>query len=44
MSSSEVLQPLAYNAYGLDIYKVWAIPVSLATTQGIAIAFYSCRY
>ena len=39
-----VLQPPIYNANGLDINEVWAIPVSLAATQGIAIAFSSYGY
>ncbi len=29
---------------GLDMCLVWALPISLATTLGIAIAFSSWRY
>ena len=29
---------------GYHAYPVWALPLSLATTQGIAVAFFSCRY
>ena len=30
-----------YNACRLDIHSVWAVPISLAATLGIAVAFYS---
>ena len=29
---------------GLNMYGVWAIPVSLAATRGIAFAFFSSGY
>ena len=31
----QVLQPLCCNAYGLGTAQVWAVPLSLATTQGM---------
>ena len=29
---------------GFNIYSVWAVPISLAATLGIAFAFFSSRY
>jgi hypothetical protein len=41
-SSPQTLpRPLNRNACQLDTAKVWAVPVSLAATQGIAIAVFS---
>ena len=37
-------RPLCRNARQLDTTEVWAVPVSLAATQGIAFAFSSWRY
>jgi hypothetical protein len=34
-TSWQVLQPPSRNDYGLDTTWVWAVPLSLATTQGI---------
>ena len=42
--SNKAPQPRIYNAYGLDIHSVWAVPISLAATLGIAIAFFSWGY
>jgi hypothetical protein len=27
-----------------ELDKVWAVPISLATTFGIEVSFFSCRY
>ena len=34
----------SYNPIYAVTYMVWAIPRSLATTSGIIIIFFSCRY
>ena len=39
-----VPQPRRGNATRLDTTSVWALPVSLAATQGVAVAFSSSRY
>ena len=39
-----VLQPLARNACGLGTGKVWALPLSLAATEGISVDFFSSGY
>ena len=36
--------PASTTAWAYHMSAVWAIPRSLATTQGIAIAFYSSGY
>ena len=36
--------PATTTAGTYYVFTVWAVPVSLATTQGIAIAFYSSGY
>ena len=39
-----VPQPRVSNATRLDTDTVWSLPVSLATTQGVAVAFLSSGY
>lgn len=39
-----VPQPRVSNAIRLDTDTVWSLPVSLATTQGVAVAFLSSGY
>ena len=39
-----VPQPRVSNATRLDTDTVWPLPVSLATTQGVAVAFLSSGY
>ena len=39
-----VPQPRVSNATWLDTDTVWSLPVSLATTQGVAVAFLSSGY
>ena len=39
-----VPQPRVSNAIRLDTDAVWSLPVSLATTQGVAVAFLSSGY
>ena len=36
--------PRVSNAIRLDTDTVWSLPVSLATTQGVAVAFLSSGY
>jgi hypothetical protein len=36
--------PVYATRSGFNTYTVWAVPISLAATQGIAIAFYSSGY
>ncbi len=36
--------PRVSNATRLDTDTVWSLPVSLATTQGVAVAFLSSGY
>jgi hypothetical protein len=36
--------PLYTTLAGLNMYSVWAIPLSLAATWGIAFAFFSSGY
>jgi len=42
--SGESHNPSTATASTYDTALVWAVPVSLAATQGIAIAFHSSRY
>ena len=42
--SDESHNPSTATASTFDTALVWAVPVSLAATQGIAIAFHSSRY
>ena len=39
-----VPQPRVSNATRLDTDTVWAVPVSLAATKGVAVAFLSSGY
>ena len=39
-----VPQPRVSNAIRLDTDTVWSVPFSLATTQGVAVAFLSSGY
>ncbi len=39
-----VPQPHVSNAIRLDTDTVWSVPVSLATTKGVAVAFLSSGY
>ena len=34
----------SYNPEGAETPPVWAVPRSLATTEGITFVFFSCRY
>ena len=38
------LQPRMSNAHRLGTHPVWALPLSLAATEGIAVAFSSSGY
>ena len=39
-----VPQPRVSNATRLDTDTVWSVPISLAATQGVAVAFLSSGY
>ncbi len=34
----------SYNPHNAETMRVWAVPISLATTQGITIVFFSSTY
>ncbi len=42
IGNSTALRP--YNPRTTLIVRVWAVPISLATTFGIEVSFYSWRY
>ena len=41
-----IINPMSgpHNPHTTEVVQVWALPLSLATTDGITIVFFSCGY
>ena len=41
-----IINPMSgpHNPHATEVAQVWAVPLSLATTDGITVIFFSCGY